>query len=98
MSPGEAIIDVQILDHPVEREPVDPFPEPAGAECVFLGRTRMEVHPEHGALRRLTYHAYLPLAQRTLDRLAEEAARRFGCLTVRIHESLGARPEVASAL
>ena len=42
----------------------EPFPQPAGAECAFLGRTRLEVHPEHGALVQLTYEAYVPLARR----------------------------------
>ncbi len=87
--PGATAIDVRILEHPVEPASVEPFPEHAGAECVFLGRTRLEVHPQHGALVSLTYHAYRPLARRTLDSLAEEATRRFGCLAVRIHHALG---------
>ncbi len=89
LMPAAAAIDVRILDHPVEPEAVEPFPQHAGAECVFLGRTRLEIHPEHGALRGLTYHAYRPLARRTLDALAEEATRRFGCHAVRIHHALG---------
>ncbi len=82
-------IDVQVLDHPVERVPFGPFPEGGGGECAFLGRTRHEVHPEHGALVRLDYHGYRPLAQRTLGDLAEEAGDRFGCLAIRVHHALG---------
>ncbi len=85
-------IDVQILDHPVGVAAVTPFPESAGAECSFLGRTRMEVHPRHGRLVRLSYEAYVPLARRTLSDLAEEAAGRFECSVVRIHHAVGEVP------
>jgi molybdopterin synthase catalytic subunit len=85
-------IDVQILDHPVQPVAVEPFPEPAGAECTFVGRTRMEVHPEHGALLHLTYEAYVPLARRVLTDLAEQAADRFACHAVRIHHAVGDVP------
>ena len=85
-------IDVQILDHPVQAQPVEPFPESAGAECSFLGRTRLEVHPEHGRLVRLSYQAYIPLARHTLSDLAEQASRQFECDMVRIHHAVGEVP------
>ena len=81
--------DIQLLDHPVSALPFDPFPQPAGAECVFLGRTREETHPEHGALRRLGYEAYRPMATRVLRDLAVEAGGRFDCLATRIHHAIG---------
>jgi molybdopterin synthase catalytic subunit len=83
-------IDVQVLDRPVERVPFGPFPEAGGGECVFLGRTRREVHPDHGALTQLEYHGYRPLAERTLAALAEQACEQYGCLAVRVHHALGA--------
>lgn len=86
------LIDVQILERPVAALSVEPFPEPAGAECAFLGRTRREVHPRHGALVRLTYEAYLPLARRVLTDLADEAAARFDCHLVRVHHAVGDVP------
>ena len=52
MGTASTDIDVQILDRPVQPVAMEPFPAPAGAECAFVGRTRMEVHPEHGALVR----------------------------------------------
>ena len=85
-------IDVQILQHPVRPVSVEPFPQPAGAECVFVGRTRRDVHPQHGPLLRLTYQAYVPLARRVLGELAEQAARRFDCRTIRIHHAVGEVP------
>ena len=85
-------IDVKIVDHPVEVVAVEPFPTQAGAECVFLGRTRGDVHPRHGKLAWLSYHAYVPLASRTLGELAEHAAERFECRMVRIHHAVGEVP------
>ncbi len=85
-------IDVQILDHPVQALGVEPFPESAGAECSFLGRTRLDVHPKHGRLVRLSYQAYVPLARRTLSDLAEQASREFDCDMVRIHHAVGEVP------
>ena len=73
--PAAPTIDVEIFDRPVEMVDADPFPAEAGAECVFLGRTRGETHPTHGALRRLSYEAYRPLAERTLSDLAASGDR-----------------------
>jgi molybdopterin synthase catalytic subunit len=78
-----------MLDHPPGIQPVEPFPPGAGAECVFVGRTRVERHPGHGSLRRLSYEAYRPMALRLLRDLAEEATRRFGCQAVRVHHAVG---------
>ena len=88
--PGpEPLIDVRLTDHPVEPESLAGGPG-AGAECVFLGRTRSDTHPDHGVLRQLRYEAYRPMAERVLRGLASEAADRFGCLAVRIHHAVGA--------
>ena len=86
------LIDVQLIEHPVEAALVEPFPTSAGAECTFLGRTRREVHAEHGQLSRLYYEAYVPLAEKQLRELAGEAIERFGCQVVRIHHALGEVP------
>ncbi len=86
------LVDVQLVDHPVEAALVEPFPPSAGAECVFLGRTRRAVHAEHGELRRLCYEAHVPLARRQLHKLADEAIERFDCHVVRIHHALGEVP------
>ena len=96
--PDPATIDVQIVEHPVAMVAVEPFPPQAGAECVFLGRTRSEVHPRHGPLARLSYHAYVPLANRTHGELAEHAARQFGCRMVRIHHAVGEVPLGAASV
>ncbi len=87
------LIDVQIVEHPVVL-PQDRFGARmgAGGECVFLGRTRRDVHPEHGPLQRLRYQAYGPLARQTLLDLAGVACRRHGCSAVRIHHAVGEVP------
>lgn len=72
--------------------PFEPFPQPAGAECVFLGRTRLESHPDHGPLTRLIYEAYAPMAESIMLGLARGATSRFGCLAIRLHHALGAVP------
>ena len=83
------MIDVRILDRPVAAIDVAPFPRPAGGECIFLGRTRAESHPEHGELKRLSYEAYRPMAEQVLRNLATAAAVEFGCLPVRVHHAVG---------
>ena len=88
----DAFIDVQLHDGPVDAVAFDPFPQPAGAECVFLGRTRCETHPEHGELTELAYEAYAPLAQSSLEELAREAVTQFKCLAVRLHHAVGVVP------
>lgn len=84
----DALIDVQLLDRPVQSVAFDPFPQGAGGECTFLGRTRGENHPKHGRLIRLSYEAYAPMAQANLRELADQAIDRFDCLAVRIHHSV----------
>lgn len=84
-------IDIQIRRGPVS--PVDPPRlEGGGGECVFLGRTRLETHAEHGALRCLDYEAYDDMAVSQLTELAHEAIARFACQFVRVHHSTGEVP------
>ncbi len=92
MSDIDPAIDVQIRQGPVERREAGAFSAQGGGECVFLGRTRRDVHETHGPLVRLSYEAYRPLAERTLRDLAEEAQRRFGCLSIRVHHAVGDVP------
>ena len=98
MTAPSPAIDVQILRQSVRPVSVEPFPEAAGAECVFVGRTRAETHPEHGPLVELTYEAYAPLARRVLTDLARLAAERYACRVVRIHHAVGAVPVGAASV
>ena len=90
--PGAPTIDIQIIDRPVRYMAVDAFPENAGAECVFLGRTRSDNHEQHGDLVELSYEAYEPMAQAELQRLADQATQQFDCLFIRIHHAIGVVP------
>lgn len=92
MAAASLVIDVRLLDHPVRMVPIDPFPPEAGGECVFLGRTRLERHPQHGELRQLSYDVYHEMAERLLREIAQQAIERFGCVFVRIHHSVGEVP------
>ncbi len=85
-------IEVRLVNHPVDPEPMEPFPTSAGAECIFLGRTRSEKHDKHGALSLLYYEAHVALAENQLRELAEDAIDRFGCIAVRIHHAIGEVP------
>lgn len=85
-------LDIRLVDGPVQPTPIDPFPQPAGAECIFLGRTRDEFHPAHGPLRRLSYECYRPMTERVLHDLAARAVQQFGCLAVRLHHAVGEVP------
>jgi molybdopterin synthase catalytic subunit len=97
--PGPApVIDVRLLDRPVTPLDFDATPDDAGGECVFLGRTRRDVHPTHGPLDRLGYEAYEPMALRVLTDLAEQAATRFDCRAVRLHHAVGDVPVGAASV
>lgn len=86
------LIDIQLLDAPVRYVPIDRFPTDAGGECVFLGRTRIESHAQHGQLHRLCYEAYRPMALKVMHQLAERAREQFSCQFIRIHHALGEVP------
>lgn len=88
----QPLIDIRLLNEPVRAVAFDPFPQPAGAECIFLGRTRAETHPEHGELVRLTYEAYADMAERVLRALADQCAQRYPCRAIRVHHAIGDVP------
>jgi molybdopterin synthase catalytic subunit len=89
------LVDIALRDRPVAYVPLPvdtPAEFDAGGECVFLGRTRLERHPEHGLLTRLSYETYAELAERTLRDLAGQAIDRWQCRAVRIHHAVGEVP------
>ncbi len=91
-------IDIQLLDEPVTYVPLEQFPQSAGAECVFLGRTREEKHPSHGRLKRLSYECYEALAVKTLHDLAQQALNQYECFFVRVHHATGDVPPGAASV
>ncbi|MEM9914426.1 MAG: molybdenum cofactor biosynthesis protein MoaE [Planctomycetota bacterium] len=66
-----------------------PTIDSCGGECVFLGRTRGETHPDHGPLLRLDYEAYAPMVEKLLDQLARDVADAHGCASVRLVHAVG---------
>jgi molybdopterin synthase catalytic subunit len=98
VSAASPLIDIRLLDHPVEAVAFEPFPQPAGAECVFLGRTRTETHATHGELTLLRYEAYPAMAERLLRDLAERAIREHELLAVRLHHAIGDVPPGAASV
>jgi len=87
---GEVTIDAALLDRPVEMRDLalDP-PGGAGAECVFLGRTRAERHEEHGGLEALDYDAYRAMAERMLRAIGEEVGARTKAISIVVRHSVG---------
>lgn len=86
---GDARVETGLLDHPITPADMSPFPPGAGAESIFIGRTRAEIHPEHGRLQLLEYHAYEPMAGEILLRLAEEAVGKYEVRAVRLLHATG---------
>lgn len=96
--PPAPFIDVALLEQPVTPIDLEPFPAAAGAECVFLGRSRAVTHPGHGPLDRLDYEAHRALAERVLRDLAGAAVREHGALAVRLRHAIGPVPVGAASV
>ncbi len=77
IDPGDWLSDATVAGHD------------AGAEAVFLGRTRPETHPQHGALVRLEYHAYADMARAQLRQLAEHVGAEHGLTAVTLVHATG---------
>jgi len=84
-------LDILIAPGPVHYL-APPMIDVGGGECVFLGRTRGEMHEKHGALQLLRYTAYESMARRVLESLAAAAVKDHGALFVRIHHGMGQVP------
>jgi len=93
MNLNHSSIITGLCDGPVAAIDWPTFPEfpgaGAGGECVFLGRTRGETHPDHGPLIRLDYEAYIPMVEKQLDQLARDIAAAHGCAAVRLVHAIG---------
>jgi molybdopterin synthase catalytic subunit len=87
-TPKNPPIFVAVQDGPVRVVDMD-WPGVCGGECVFLGRTREETHPQFGPLIRLEYQVYGPMAQKVLEQMSADAAERYGCRAVRIVHAQG---------
>ena len=83
-----AHLEIAVVDGPAAYAPLD-WPGDCGAEGCFVGRTRVEEHPDFGALVQLEYEVYEPMAGTMMRRLAEQAVERFGCRAVRMVHSRG---------
>ncbi|MAB72219.1 MAG: hypothetical protein CMJ54_06895 [Planctomycetaceae bacterium] len=63
--------------------------EAIGGECVFRGRTRPELHPEHGALLALDYESHPTLALQSLRTIATDVVTTFGLTALSIRHASG---------
>lgn len=64
--------------------------ERSGATSIFVGTARnTSAERLDGAVTRLEYEAYEPMAERELESIADEAVERFGALHVLVHHRVG---------
>jgi len=87
-SAARLALDIRLVHGPVEYQ-APPFIGDGGGENSFLGRTRAENNVTHGALLLLRYEAKESMALKELEKLAREAADKYGLMYVRILHSLG---------
>ena len=89
--PKTSKIHVSFEDGPLSpREDVDR--SSAGGECLFLGRTRPEEHPDHGPLQALEYEVHPTLAMATLEKIAGQLVGRHDLEHLSIRHSTGRVP------
>jgi molybdopterin synthase catalytic subunit len=64
--------------------------ERSGATSVFVGTARnTSAERLDGAVTRLEYEAYVPMAEKELEAIASEAVESFGALHVLVHHRVG---------
>jgi molybdopterin synthase catalytic subunit len=61
----------------------------AGGIDVFIGATRAEKHPEHGALVALEYEAYEEMAVKEITRMVHEAREKWGVIRAAVLHRTG---------
>ena len=84
----QAQIHVAICDGPVSIDTMN-WPGDCGAECIFVGRTRDEVHDEYGKLLHLSYEVYEPMAIKLMQVMCEEIAQQYDARAVHMIHSKG---------
>jgi len=88
-------IDIRISDGPCPTTTdthTPPHPSSAGAQAIFVGRTRAETHPAHGPLTALDYDMHEPLVRSVLTKLATDAIEHHDALHVHITHAKGTVP------
>jgi len=83
------MLEIELTDKPIRYAEICPAPQPGGGECVFFGRTRAEVHAEHGPLQRLRYEAYAPMATAVMTAIADGIEAEIEGAKVAIHHRVG---------
>ena len=64
--------------------------ERSGATSVFIGTARnSSAERTDGAVTRLEYEAYVPMAERELEAIAGETVERFGAIHLLVHHRVG---------
>jgi molybdopterin synthase catalytic subunit len=85
-------VAVSILDGPLPRPSVDDDARCPGAGTVLIFEGVVREREGDKSITALDYTTYDPMAERTLARLAQDIAARFGLLAVRVAHSRGRVP------
>jgi molybdopterin synthase catalytic subunit len=83
-------VDVVITDGPLREHGIGAAPPGAGALCVFEGIVRAA--EGEGIVEALEYQVYEPMAQRMIERIAQDLIDRFGLSTLKVEHSRGRVP------
>lgn len=63
-----------------------------GGECIFVGRTRHEIHTQLGALTALHYDSYEDMARGEIETIATEVIQQFSVQVIRVTHTIGTVP------
>lgn len=88
------IVDVALQTAPLDL--TEEFPSGAGAVVRFEGRVRPE--EKESIIDALDYEAYLPMAQRQMEKIVHDLANIHPCLRVRVRHRVGRVPVGEAAI
>ena len=90
-------IEIQLTTEPIAREPLPPkLAGSAGAWAEFMGIVRDE--EDQRSITALEYEAYVPMAEREMQRILESLAVTRPCLYARVIHRTGVVPVQLSSL
>jgi molybdopterin synthase catalytic subunit len=86
------MVECRVLDRPLDASTLiaRASDERSGATSVFIGTARnTSAERADGAVTRLEYEAYVPMAEQEMTAIAGEAVEHFGALQLLVHHRVG---------
>ena len=83
------MLEIKLLDGPLPTQHCLDFVQAGGAGAinVFIGTVRDNTQGKR--VLRLEYEAYAPMAIREMEKIAQQAAARFGAKKIAVHHRVG---------